>query len=131
MEIDWFTWPLREPIRSRPVAGGVAGALAGFGFGILAVVALNSDPELFEAGQGPVLLGYSLGGLVAGLIIGSMLPAFRSRIVAGFIVGIAAVAGLGVAWWFWEEFLGWPELIFVAGCLGFVYAMLLWDYRVR
>jgi hypothetical protein len=114
---------IREPLRSRPIAGALFGTVLGALFGLLA-------PEAdFQAQRQSILLGYLCGGLVGGLVIGSGIPMFRNRLVAGIIVAGGVSLGLAVSSWLWNEPWGFGVVTFLGAMCGFVYAVLLWDYH--
>lgn len=114
---------LREPLRSHPFAGALYGGILGALFGALAP---RAD---FAVGGQWVFYGYLIGGLAGGLLIGVGIPLFRSRFLAGVVVGGAASLGLAIASWFWNEPWGPEGVLFLGVMCGFIYAALLWDYR--
>jgi hypothetical protein len=116
------TFRLKGPLRHRPFKGGIVGGVTGLLFGLLAASAFPIDRMGW-------FLGYSTGGLAAGAIMGSLLPAFRQRVMAGLSVALGAMGGFFVAMSFWPD--PWtPELvIFCGAAAGFVYAVLFWDYE--
>jgi hypothetical protein len=115
---------LREPLRRRPISGGLIGGLTGLTFGLIAGAA-----KAFPASPESIVAGYSLGGIAVGVITGSLLPQFRSRWIAGAIVGAAMAVGLLIAVPLWGEDWGIPMTVFMGLCCGIVYAGLAWDYR--
>lgn len=120
--MELMTGPeIREPLRSRPVRGAFQGAVAAVLVGIIAL-AMGADGV-------PVLLGFALGGGVGGVIIGTALPLFRSRVLAGLVVAVAGSAGYGVATYMWgQRYLGVGFVLAVGGVMGFFYATLYWNY---
>lgn len=123
MDIQFLTWEIREPLKPRPVAGALCGALTGLLFGLIA------DQADFGVGRSSIMLGYVMGGAVAGLLIGGALPLFRNRVIAGVVVSVAASIGLLLVHWFWEDSLP-PEASLLIGCsMGFTYAVLFWKYK--
>lgn len=75
------------------------------------------------------MIGFTLGGLLTGLIIGAAVPLMRRRLFAGLVVGVAATIGLGVAFHFWRMDLGAGVTAFTGMSSGFIYAMLFWEYH--
>jgi len=90
---------LREPLRPKPVSGGILGGI-----------------------------GFMIGGAVAGVTLGSLAPFFRKRLSAGLAVWFATTLGLLVANRFWREYPE-PLSILLGFVQGAVYAGLFWDYR--
>lgn len=114
---------VREPLRTRPVVGGIVGAFAGAFFAIVAEAGAFSVPRVAQS------LGFLTGGLVAGTAIGSLAPLFRKRLSAGFAVSCAITLGLLVANAWWRE-LRCPLVSVPFGlAAGAVYAAVFWDYR--
>jgi hypothetical protein len=99
------------------------GALTGLCFGLM------SKEAKFQASWEEKIVGFLLGGIVTGLIIGTMLPLMRFRWLAGIVVGFAASCGLIVGFHFLHESIGVPNTIFLGACFGLMYSVLLWDYR--
>lgn len=114
---------LREPLRSLPGRGLAVGLFTGLVFGAFATqVGFPARPE-------SVFAGYVFGAAAAGLIVGTALPVFRNRIVAGGVVGASAtVWGKTAMMLSGEEFTA-PMMGFTAVIFGLSYAVLLWDYR--
>lgn len=123
MKIPFPTLTLREPITPRPLSGSALGALTGAGFGIL------GGGTAFAGDWGAEITGFVLGGAVAGIIIGALLPLFRRRLSAGLIVGLAAALGLQIADQSWHEFQSIALVCFLGACVGLTYAVLLWDVK--
>jgi hypothetical protein len=113
---------LREPLRPKPVSGGILGGIGG------ALFALLADAGAFSVPRGVQSAGFMIGGAVAGVTLGSLAPFFRKRLSAGLAVWFATTLGLLVANRFWREY---PEPLSIL--LGFVqgpaYAGLFGDYR--
>jgi hypothetical protein len=114
---------IREPLRPRPISGGLIGAATG------ALFAFTAHAGAFHVSRSAQSIGYLSGGIVAGVISGSLAPLFRKRLHAGLAVWFAATVGLFVANHAWHE---WPDPVgsTVLGLIaGVVYASLFWDYR--
>ncbi len=111
------------PLRSRPLYGASIGAFVGFCFGVL------SRTAHFAAEWSGRIEGFTLGGLVAGLLIGGMLPLLRSRWLAFAVVTFASTCAIAVGFYFLKEALPLPGIVFLGFIQGFVYAALLWDYK--
>lgn len=115
---------LKEPLDPRPVSFGLTGTVTGLAFGLLgAFGGVNAQ------GGTNVILGYALGGLITGLIIGTGLPLFRQRVVAGVIVSAAAACGLPFVFWGLGEAVPVEGVVLLAVLCGALYAVLLWDYN--
>ena len=89
---------IREPLRPRPLAGAVIGALAGTVFAILA------DAGTFHVPRRAQTLGFVVGGACAGALVGGLALLFRKRLTAALAVWIAGSIGLYVANRHWHEF---------------------------
>jgi len=122
MNIDRFGWTIREPVRARPFAGAACGVLSGTMFGLIAGASVGPTDQL------SIIMGYVLGGLLAGGVIGSCLPLFRYRLAAGVIVALAATAAGFIV----NRASGGSlpsEGTMLVGCsMGFAYAVLFWKY---
>jgi hypothetical protein len=114
---------LREPLRPRPLFGGALGAATGLLFGTL------SMGKAFATTWQDQIMGYAIGGLVCGAIIGALLPFFRRRWLAGMIVGAAAAAGLAVAAPFWDSPVFRELAVFFGVVYGLIYGVLFWRYE--
>jgi hypothetical protein len=114
---------IREPLRSRPISGGVIGGMAGTAFALLA------DAGAFRVAREVQSMGFVIGGVVTGVVIGSLAPLFRKRLGAGLTVWLAATLGLAVANSFWHEFPETVGSILLGFMHGAVYACVFWDYR--
>lgn len=102
----------------HPVRGALTGLIIG-----LAIGALSQDRL---AGGTEIVLRYAAGAGLAGLIIGTLLPAFRSRMWASAIVATSVTLALIVAWGL--NSLPLEAIGFLGGALGLLYGVLLWDY---
>lgn len=122
MQISIPGLEITEPVKSRPFSGSALGTITGAGFGLL------TGGKAFPSSWASQAIGYVLGGLVIGMIVGFLLPLFRRRVLAGIVVGAAVTCGLLVAQQYWGETWGVPETIFVGASQGFIYARLLWKY---
>jgi hypothetical protein len=121
VDIDFFTWEIKEPVRSRPVAGGLCGLVTGFLFGLAA-------GQANAASVTSITIAYTAAGGLAGVLIGSLLPLFRNRLWAGVVVSVAATVALLIIHRFAGQYLP-PEASVFFGCAtGFAYAMLFWKY---
>lgn len=116
---------IREPLKPRPIAGGVIGTLAGVVFAVLA------DTGRFDVSRNEQTIGFIAGGAVAGVIVGFCALMFRTRLKAGLVIWLAASTGLLIANRAWREFpdpLGSVVLGFIVAS---VYATVFWDYRAE
>lgn len=60
---------------------------------------------------------------------GTCLPLFRSRIVAGVVVSIAASVAILTVHWFARNVLYFDLSVFSGCAMGFAYAVLFWKYE--
>lgn len=125
MDIQFFSWEIKEPVRSRPIAGVLTGLVTGTFFGLVA-----TEAPAFQ-GASHVVLGYVLGGGLAGVLIGALLPLFRSRLVAGIVVSGAASLAFLMIHLFGGDLLPPMGSLFIGCCSGFAYAVLFWKYNGR
>lgn len=123
MEFRVPTHKLREPLRPRPLFGGTLGAATGLLFGTL------SMGKAFATPWHDQILGYAIGGLVCGAIIGALLPLFRRRWLASVIVGAAASVGLAIAAPFWGSPVFRELAVFFGVVYGLIYGALFWRYE--
>lgn len=122
MRFNVPTLKLREPLKARPIYGLLLGAATGLMFGMI------SGGKAFATPWQDQVVGYTLAGATMGAIIGSLLPQFRRRWVAGVIVGVATSTGLALAAPFWGAEV-FRELAFFFGIVyGMIYSMLFWRY---
>tara|TARA_R110002096_G_scaffold432389_1_gene649218 strand:+ start:527 stop:919 length:393 start_codon:yes stop_codon:yes gene_type:complete len=122
MNIRLPGFEIREPVKRHPVRGAYTGA---FAIGLIGVLAAPQYDDAIEV----VVLRHVLGGLAAGLVVGGLLPYFRSRLVAGGIVAFATFVAVAIAWGPGPG-LEIEALAFYGLCMGIVYGGLFWDYEV-
>lgn len=123
MEIHLPWLQLTGPLRSRPIYGTILGACTGAVFGTLAAA------DAFPVDASRRVLGYTIGGAIAGFIGGAAMPLLTRRWVAGLVACVATSPAIYVAEKFWGTDLSVPEAVFTGVCGGLIYGVLLWDYR--
>lgn len=114
---------IREPLRPRPISGGLVGAVAG------AALSLLADAGAFAVSRNVQSIGFLSGGLVAGATVGGLAPLFRRRVSAGLAVWFATTLGLLVANHFWHEYREPVGSTMLGLVVGVMYASAFWDYR--
>jgi hypothetical protein len=94
------TSPIIGPLRSRPFANAIEGTIYGLICGLLSCLATSPIPPTSR------VQGWTVGGLIAGAIIGLLLPAFRKRWTAGLVMWLAMTAAIYPAGRYWDlEFM--------------------------
>lgn len=118
--------PIVGPLRPHPIAFAVQGAIVGAIFGLFSVATSSLIPRTDR------FLGWLVGGIIMGALIGLCFPLFRRRIPAALVMGASTAIALQAVKDLWRlpDTLGaFPQIAVFAGvCVALIYGVLVWGY---
>ena len=118
--------PIVGPLRPHPIAFTVQGAVVGAIFGLFSLTTSSPIPRTDR------FLGWFVGGVIMGAVIGLCFPLFRRRIPAAVVMGGSTAIALDAVKDLWrlQETLGaFPQTAVFAGvCVALIYGVLVWGY---